>query len=72
MVEAARRKLARKGCDLIVANDVSRSDAGFESDANAVVFVSPGGEAERLPLLPKSEVARRLLDRIEKLRGARS
>ena len=72
VVEAARRKLARKGCDLIVANDVSRSDAGFESDANAVVLVSPGGEAERLPLLPKSEVARRLLDRIEKLRGARS
>ncbi len=72
VVEAARRKLARKGCDLIVANDVSREDAGFESDANAVVLVSPGGEAEALPLLPKSEVARRLLDRIEKLRGARS
>jgi phosphopantothenoylcysteine decarboxylase/phosphopantothenate--cysteine ligase len=71
VVEAARRKLARKGCDLLVANDVSRSDAGFESERNAVWFVWPGGEVEELPLLAKSEVARRLLDRIEKLREAR-
>jgi len=71
VVEAARRKLARKGCDLLVANDVSRSDAGFESDANAVWFVWPGGEVEELPLLSKDEVARRLLDRVEKLLGAR-
>jgi phosphopantothenoylcysteine decarboxylase/phosphopantothenate--cysteine ligase len=71
VVEAARRKLARKGCDLIVANDVSRSDAGFESESNAVWLVSPGGDVEELPLLAKAEVAARLLDRIEKLRGAR-
>ncbi len=71
VVEAARRKLRRKGCDLIVANDVSRADAGFESDRNAVWFVSPGGDVEELPLLPKQEVAGRLLDRVEKLRGAR-
>jgi phosphopantothenoylcysteine decarboxylase/phosphopantothenate--cysteine ligase len=71
VVEAARRKLARKGCDLIVANDVSRSDAGFESDRNAVWLVSPGGDVEELPLLSKAEVAARLLDRIEKLREAR-
>ena len=62
---------ARKGCDLIVANDVSRSDAGFESDRNAVWFVWPGGDVEELPLLPKEEVARRLLDQVEKLREAR-
>jgi len=71
VVAAARRKIARKGCDLIVANDVSRSDAGFESDRNAVWFVWPGGDVEELPLLEKSEVARRLLDRVEKLRGER-
>jgi phosphopantothenoylcysteine decarboxylase / phosphopantothenate---cysteine ligase len=71
VVEAARRKLLRKGCDLIVANDVSRSDAGFESDRNAVWFVWPGGDVEELPLLPKEEVARRLLDRVEKLREGR-
>ena len=71
VVEAARRKLRRKGCDLIVANDVSRADAGFESDRNAVWFVWPGGDVEELPLLPKEEVARRLLDQVEKLREAR-
>jgi len=71
LLEAARRKLERKGCDLLVANDISRTDAGFESDANAVTLVSPGGDVEELPLLPKPEVAARLLDRIEKLRRER-
>jgi phosphopantothenoylcysteine decarboxylase/phosphopantothenate--cysteine ligase len=68
-VESARRKLARKGCDLLVANDVSRAGAGFDADSNAVVFVWPGGEVEELPRLPKARVAAELLDRVEKLRG---
>ncbi len=72
VLAAARRKLARKGCDLIVANDVSREGSGFDGDRNAVIFVWPGGEAEELPLLPKNEVAERLWDRIEKLRGSRA
>ena len=71
VVAAAQRKLARKGCDLIVANDISRSDAGFEVDENAVRFVWPSGEVEELPLLPKTGVAAQLLDRIEKLREGR-
>lgn len=66
-VPAARRKLEAKGCDLVVANDVSREGAGFEVDTNSVYFVWPGGEVEELPQLSKREVARRLLDRIEKL-----
>jgi phosphopantothenoylcysteine decarboxylase/phosphopantothenate--cysteine ligase len=69
VLEAARRKLERKGCDLLVANDVSREDGGFESDHNAVAFVWPSGEVEELPLLPKRQVASHLLDRVEKLRG---
>jgi phosphopantothenoylcysteine decarboxylase/phosphopantothenate--cysteine ligase len=72
VITAARRKLARKGCDLLVANDVSRSDAGFESDRNAVALLSPDGQVEELPLLDKREVAARIWDRIEKLRGARA
>jgi len=67
VIPAAQRKLARKGCDLIVANDVSRTDAGFDVETNAVSFVWPGGEVEELPLLPKDEVAAQLLDRVEKL-----
>jgi phosphopantothenoylcysteine decarboxylase/phosphopantothenate--cysteine ligase len=71
LVAAARRKLERKRCHLVVANDVTREGAGFDGDTNAVTFVWPGGDAEELPLLAKREVAERLLDRIEKLREAR-
>lgn len=77
LAAAARRKLERKGCDLIVANDISRSDAGFESDQNAVVLLQAadggqGGESvEEWPLLAKREVAARLWDVIEKRKGAR-
>jgi phosphopantothenoylcysteine decarboxylase/phosphopantothenate--cysteine ligase len=70
-VEFARRKLARKGCDLIVANDVSQPDAGFDGDHNTVAFVWPAGDVERLPSLPKAAVAEQLLDRVEKLLGSR-
>jgi len=72
VVDSARRKLERKGCDLVVANDVSRSDAGFDVDTNAVVLVWPGGESEELPLLSKAEVAAQLLDRLEKRLEVRS
>ncbi len=72
VIPAAQRKLERKGCDLIVANDISRSDAGFNVDENAVSFVWPEGEIEELALLPKSQVAAELLDRVEKLLGERT
>ncbi len=68
VVEAARRKIDRKGCDLLVANDISRADAGFNVDTNAVFFVSPSGEVEEIPLLSKRAVAAEILDRVEKLR----
>jgi phosphopantothenoylcysteine decarboxylase / phosphopantothenate---cysteine ligase len=71
VVAAAQRKLTRKGCDLIVANDISRADSGFEVDQNAVLFVWPDQQVEELPLLAKSGVAAQLLDRIEKLRARR-
>ncbi len=67
VVGAAKRKIERKGCDLLVANDISRTDAGFGTDDNAVLFVRPGGDVEELPLLPKREVAAQLFDRIEKI-----
>ena len=69
VVAAAKRKLERKRCDFIVANDVSRADSGFDVDTNAVFFVWPGGEVETLPLLSKRAVAGEILDRVEKLRG---
>ena len=69
VVAAAQRKLLRKGCDFIVANDISRSDAGFDVDTNQVYVIWPGGDVEELPFLTKRDVAAELLDRIEKLRG---
>ena len=71
VIASARRKLERKGCDLVVANDISQEGAGFDADTNAVSFVWPGGEVESLPPLPKSEVASRLLDRVRALRASR-
>ncbi len=71
VIDAARRKLARKGCDLLVANDVSRADSGFDVDRNAVSFVWPAGDVETLPPLDKDEVASHLLDRVVKLLGER-
>ena len=70
LVARAREKRRRKQVDLIVANDVSRADAGFEVDANAVVLVAEGGEEEH-PLAPKAEVARAIVDRIERLLASR-
>ena len=71
LVAAARRKLERKRCDLIVANDISRSEIGFESDQNAVTFVAADGSAEELAIAPKGRVAAALLDRVEALRRGR-
>jgi phosphopantothenoylcysteine decarboxylase/phosphopantothenate--cysteine ligase len=66
VIAGARRKLRQKGVDLIVANDVSRSDVGFEVDTTEVTLVSDGGE-EFLPLQSKTAIAGQVIDRIERL-----
>jgi phosphopantothenoylcysteine decarboxylase / phosphopantothenate---cysteine ligase len=65
-VAKAREKLTRKKVDLIVANDVSRADAGFDVETNAVALVSAEG-VEDVPLQSKTAVAGRILDRVERL-----
>ena len=60
----AQEKLKQKRADLIVANDVSRADAGFDVDTNAVTLVTAAG-AEELPLQAKTAVAAKILDRVE-------
>lgn len=62
---AAQEKLRRKGLDMIVANDVSRSDAGFAVDTNQVTCLTVEGERFDWPLLSKVEVAERILEWIE-------
>jgi phosphopantothenoylcysteine decarboxylase/phosphopantothenate--cysteine ligase len=63
----AREKVARKGLHLIAANDVTAEGAGFGTDTNLVTLLDAEGRAEPLPLLPKYEVAMRLLDRVAAL-----
>jgi phosphopantothenoylcysteine decarboxylase/phosphopantothenate--cysteine ligase len=63
VVEHATSKLARKGCDLIVANDVSPSSGVMGGARNSVHLVTDAG-VETWPTLTKDEVARRLVERL--------
>jgi phosphopantothenoylcysteine decarboxylase/phosphopantothenate--cysteine ligase len=65
-VERGREKLLRKGADVIVANDISRPDAAFDSDLNAATLISAAG-SEIFPLGPKTALASMILDRAEAL-----
>ena len=66
VVEYAQRKLARKGCDAIIANDVSRADSGFGTDTNKAWIVSTAGTQE-LPVLTKPQLADTILDLLQNL-----
>jgi len=61
----AHRKMREKKLDLIVANDITRKDAGFGADTNRVIFVSRNNTVSRLPLMKKTAVAARILDWVE-------
>jgi phosphopantothenoylcysteine decarboxylase/phosphopantothenate--cysteine ligase len=67
-LERAREKLTRKGADLIVFNDVSRDDIGFDSQDNEVVIISNGAE-RRVAKAGKREIAAAILDEAEKALG---
>jgi phosphopantothenoylcysteine decarboxylase/phosphopantothenate--cysteine ligase len=62
--EHAAEKLAAKHVDLMVANDVSAADAGFEVDTNRAVLLDSSGASEELPLLTKVELAGVIWDRV--------
>jgi phosphopantothenoylcysteine decarboxylase/phosphopantothenate--cysteine ligase len=66
LVEYARSKLIRKGLDLVIANDVSKTDIGFNSDHNEVILVGPNGELP-LPKTGKSELAEQLISHISQM-----
>ncbi|MFY9672957.1 MAG: phosphopantothenoylcysteine decarboxylase, partial [Terriglobales bacterium] len=67
VLENARKKLAAKSLDAIVANDVSREGVGFDSDRNAVTIISHD-EVVEVPETSKWEVAQRVLDQVVQLR----
>jgi phosphopantothenoylcysteine decarboxylase/phosphopantothenate--cysteine ligase len=63
-VARARRKLERKGVDLLVVNDVSAPRVGFDHDTNAVVILTADGETTEIPLTTKDAVADAVLDSV--------
>lgn len=71
LLQQARRKLEKKGCDLIVANNLKEAGAGFGHETNQVTLVDARGD-EALPLMSKDEVAVRILDRALEFLHARA
>jgi phosphopantothenoylcysteine decarboxylase/phosphopantothenate--cysteine ligase len=68
VLDNARDKLRSKNLDVIVANDVSRSDSGFDTQTNTITILTRNQEALELPLMSKREAADRILDTIINLR----
>jgi phosphopantothenoylcysteine decarboxylase/phosphopantothenate--cysteine ligase len=64
LVRNATAKLKRKGLQLIVANNITEARSGFGTDTNKVTLIDSQGKIEALPLLPKSEVAHKILDKV--------
>jgi phosphopantothenoylcysteine decarboxylase/phosphopantothenate--cysteine ligase len=67
LMSNARGKLQKKQLDLIVANDITAPGSGIGADNNQVAIIDRAGQAEELPLMPKREVADRILDRVVKI-----
>lgn len=70
VAEHARRKLAAKAVDLIVANDVSASGAGFDVDTNVVTMFARDGNERALPRLAKRDVANQIFDEVLRLKNS--
>jgi phosphopantothenoylcysteine decarboxylase/phosphopantothenate--cysteine ligase len=66
LISNARAKLEEKSLDMVVANDISAQDAGFEVETNRVSFILPDGHTENLSLMEKTEVAQKVLDQVVK------
>jgi phosphopantothenoylcysteine decarboxylase/phosphopantothenate--cysteine ligase len=64
IITNAQNKMSRKQVDLLVANDVTRSDSGFGTDTNKVFIFHANGTIEDLPVMPKASVAAAIWDRI--------
>ena len=72
LVANARKKLEQKNLDLIVANDITAADSGFDVDTNRVTLIDRKGKVEELPLMSKREVADKMLDRVVGMMGKKA
>jgi len=64
LLENAQAKLSSKNLDLIVANDITATDAGFEAATNRVLILDRDGNVDKLPLMSKQAVAEKIFDRV--------
>lgn len=64
LLENAKEKISKKGCDYLVANDISRSDIGFSSDDNEVTILDKSGNIQKLEKTSKRVIARKILEYI--------
>jgi len=71
VIANARKKLAEKNLDLIIANDVAQPGAGFGHDTNQIKILYPTGEMKELPLMSKEEASMAILDEVARLIGKR-
>ena len=69
LLENAKKKLIRKNCDLIVANDILEEGAGFQSDTNIVTLLDRDGTCEQLPRSSKRDVADAILTKVVSIRN---
>ena len=69
LLENAKKKLIRKNCDLIVANDILAEGAGFQSDTNIVTLLDRHGSCEELPRAPKRDIADAILTKVVAMRN---
>lgn len=67
IIEYGKGKVASKNLDMLVANDVSKTNAGFNVDTNEVTFIYPGGQIVNLPLMTKQDLAARIIKAIAEL-----
>jgi phosphopantothenoylcysteine decarboxylase/phosphopantothenate--cysteine ligase len=64
LIENAKEKIAKKGCDFLIANDISRKDIGFGSDNNEVTILDKNGGINKLEKASKQVIARKILEYI--------
>lgn len=62
--ENAKIKISKKGCDYLIANDISRRDIGFSSDYNEVIILDKNGGQKQLPRASKTDIARQIFEEI--------
>ena len=64
LLENAKEKIANKGCDYLIANDISRKDIGFSSDYNEVTILNKNGDFKKLERAPKMTIAKQIFEEI--------